>query len=120
MVIKNLALCILLTAGAFAETLPTRVSVDATDATRRLFHVKMTMPVKPGALTLLYPEWIPGEHGPTGPVTDLVNIRIAANGQTIPWRRDLADMYAFHLTVPDGVGSIDIALDYIAAPDASG
>ena len=47
---------------------PMRLRVDATDAPRRLFHVQMTMPAKPGPLTLLYPEWIPGEHGPTGPI----------------------------------------------------
>ena len=42
--------------------------VDATDAPRRLFHVHLTIPAKPGPMTLLYPEWIPGEHGPTGPI----------------------------------------------------
>ena len=49
-----------------------RLRVDATDAPRRLFHVHMTMPAKPGPMTLLYPEWIPGEHGPTGPIVNLV------------------------------------------------
>jgi predicted metalloprotease with PDZ domain len=78
------------------------------------------MPVKAGPLTLLYPEWIPGEHGPTGPITDLVNIRITANGNSIPWRRDLAEMYGFEVTIPPGVSSIDIAMDYIAAPDSAG
>ena len=115
-------LCLALPAFTFQfSSLPvTRISVDATDATRRLYHVKMTMPVKPGPLTLLYPQWIPGEHGPTGPVTDLVNVRITSNGQAIPWRRELADMYAFHASIPDGVTSIDIALEYIAAPESSG
>jgi hypothetical protein len=37
-------------------------AVDATDAPRRLFHVQMTIPARPGPMTLLYPEWIPGEH----------------------------------------------------------
>ena len=99
---------------------PTRISVDATDSVRRLYHVKMVMPVTAGPLTLLYPEWIPGEHGPTGPITDLVNMRITANGATIPWHRDLAEMYTFQVTVPQGVNSIDIAMDYIAGPDTSG
>src|SRR5579864_6525498 len=47
-----------------------KVRVDATDAPRRLFHVQMSMPAKAGAMTLLYPEWIPGEHGPTGPIAN--------------------------------------------------
>src|SRR5262249_31463565 len=85
---------------AVAQIPPARIAVDATDSVRRIYHVRMTMPVKPGPLTLLYPQWIPGEHGPTGPITDLVNIRITANGSPIPWRRDLADMYAFLLAIP--------------------
>ena len=53
-----------------------RLRVDAADAPRRLFHVQMTIPAKPGAMTLLYPEWIPGEHGPTGPIQNLVGLKI--------------------------------------------
>jgi predicted metalloprotease with PDZ domain len=106
--------------SASGQTSVTKISVDATDATRRLYHVKMSMPAAPGPLTLFYPEWIPGEHGPTGPITDVVNIRITANGNSVPWRRDLSDMYTFQLTVPAGVTSLEIALDYIAAPESSG
>src|SRR3954452_13669160 len=110
----------LLALAACAQTPVTKVSVDATDSIRRLYHVKMTMPVKAGPLTLLYPEWIPGEHGPTGPITDVVNVRITGNGTSIPWRRDVAEMFTFQVTVPDGISSIDIAMDYIAAPDSGG
>ena len=104
----------------FPAAAQTRISVDATESMRRLYHVKIAMPVNPGPLTLLYPQWIPGEHGPTGPITDLVNIRISASGNSLPWRRDLDDMFAFHLEIPQGIQSIDIALDYIAAPESSG
>src|SRR5207253_2754874 len=57
---------------------PVKLRVDATDAARRLFHVQMSMPAKPGPFTLLYPEWIPGEHGPTGPIANLVGLKIEA------------------------------------------
>jgi hypothetical protein len=49
-----------------AQDSTVRISVDATDAPRRLFHIQMTVPAKPGPMTLLYPQWIPGEHGPHG------------------------------------------------------
>jgi predicted metalloprotease with PDZ domain len=97
-----------------------RIKLDATDAPRRLFHVQMTVPAKPGAMTLLYPEWIPGEHGPTGPITDLAGLKITANGQTILWKRDSVNLYAFHLTVPSGAAAIDVLFDFISPPDASG
>ncbi|HEX8178775.1 MAG TPA: hypothetical protein VF525_04445, partial [Pyrinomonadaceae bacterium] len=92
---------------------PIELTLDATEAPRKVLHARMTIPVQPGALTLLYPKWIPGEHGPTGPVTELVNLKITAGRQTLEWQRDQADMFAFHLTVPAGARSIEVALDYL-------
>ena len=103
-----------------AQDDPIRLRLDASEAPHRLFHVQMTMPVKPGPLTLLYPKWIPGEHSPTGPITDVVGLRIAAGGQTVAWRRDPVNLYAFHLTVPDAAQSLDILFDFISPPDAGG
>ena len=97
-----------------------RVQVDATDAPRRMIHVHLTIPAKSGAMTLLYPEWIPGEHGPTGPVVDMAGLRVTANGQTIPWTRDSVNMFAFHLNVPAGATALDVVFDQISPPDTSG
>ena len=97
-----------------------KLEVDATDAPRRLIHVRMTMPAKPGPMTLLYPEWIPGEHSPTGPITDLVGLKIEANGQAIPWKRDSVNMFGFHITVPAGATTLNIAFDFVSAPEAGG
>jgi predicted metalloprotease with PDZ domain len=97
-----------------------QIHVDATDAPRRMFHVRLTIPAKPGPMTLLYPQWIPGEHGPTGPVVDLVGLKISANGQSIPWTRDSTNMFAFHVTVPAGASALDVAFDQISPPDTSG
>jgi predicted metalloprotease with PDZ domain len=99
---------------------PIPVRVDATDAARRLFHVHMTMPAKPGPMTLMYPEWIPGEHGPTGPIINMVGLEIKAGGQTVTWRRDSVNMFAYHVTVPAGASSLDIAFDFISPPESSG
>lgn len=100
------------------------LQLDATDAPRRLFHVRMTIPAKPGPMTLLYPKWIPGEHGPTGPITDLAGLKITAQGQAVPqavpWKRDSVNLYAFHVTVPDGDTSLEVAFDFISPPDAGG
>src|SRR5208282_4976728 len=99
---------------------PARLEVDATDAPRRLIHVRLALPVAPGPLTLLYPQWIPGEHGPTGPIADLVNLRFSAEGRTLVWRRDSVDLFAFHLNIPPGGKSLDAAFDFISPPDAGG
>ena len=99
---------------------PARVDVDATDAPRRLIHVHLTMPAAPGPLTLLYPKWIPGEHGPTGPIADLVNLRFNVGGREVAWKRDDVNLFAFHVTVPAGAQSLDAAFDFISPPDAGG
>ena len=72
------------------------LSVDLTDLDRRLFMVRESMPVKPGPLTLLYPQWLPGTHGPNGPVNLLTGLIITARGRRLPWLRDPVNMYAFH------------------------
>ncbi|MDX6290756.1 MAG: hypothetical protein QOH42_2555 [Blastocatellia bacterium] len=96
------------------------LSVDATEAPRKLFHARMTMAVAPGPLTLVYPKWIPGEHGPTGPIVNLAGLKFSAGGKTIPWRRDDVDMYAFHLEVPAGARELEIALDFLSPTFAGG
>src|SRR5260370_8907776 len=44
------------------------VEVDARDLPRRLLHTRIAIPCQPGKLRLWYPKWIPGTHGPYGPV----------------------------------------------------
>src|SRR5579883_1179151 len=120
MLFRLVALVTAVCASAAAQNAPVRLRVDATDVTRRVIHVQMNMPVQPGPLSLLYPEWIPGEHGPTGPVVNLVGLKITAAGKTVPWRRDGANMYEFHVDVPAGATSLDVAFDFIAAPESEG
>src|SRR5437667_12812589 len=110
------------TAGPLANAVAPTISltVDATDAPRKLFHARMTMPASPGPMTLVYPKWIPGEHGPTGPIINLAGLKITAGGKTITWRRDDVDMYAFHFEVPAAVKEIQIALDFLSPTFAGG
>src|SRR5579871_1516078 len=83
-----------------APAQPIRLAVDATHAPEKIISAQLQIPVLPGPLVLVYPKWIPGEHGPTGPIVDLTGVQFYANGQRLTWQRDLTDMFAFHLTVP--------------------
>jgi len=94
---------------------PIKLAVDATDAPKKIFHVKETIPVQPGPVSLSYPKWIPGEHGPTGPVTDLAGLHITAIGKPVEWERDPVDMYAIHLRAPEGARSLDVSFDFLSA-----
>ncbi len=116
---KKFAWVIVLTicglAGAQSKAIPpVRLVVDATEAPRKLFHARMTFAASPGALTLVYPKWIPGEHGPTGPIINLAGMHFSAKGNPISWQRDSVDMYAFHLDVPAGATSVDATIDFLS------
>ncbi len=99
---------------------PITVSVDMTDAPRKLLHAHLTIPVQPGEVTLLYPKWIPGEHEPSGPIENLAGLVITANGQTLTWVRDSINMCAFHVQVPAGVTVLDVHDDFLATAAATG
>src|ERR1700733_3933257 len=105
---------------AQATSAPIVLHVDLTDAPRRLLHAHLQIPVSAGPLTLEYPQWIPGDHRPTGPIDNLAGVLIRANGQELPWRRDDVDMYGIHVEVPSGVNRLDVSLDFLAPPGATG
>jgi predicted metalloprotease with PDZ domain len=91
------------------------LQVDATNTAQRIVRVAQRMPVEPGPLVLFYPKWLPGNHGPTGDVSQLAGLRISAAGQNLPWVRDVADPQAFHVNVPAGVSQIDLRFEHLAA-----
>ena len=90
------------------------ISVDATNAPRKIFHASLRIPASPGDLTLYYPKWIPGEHAPDGPVVDVAGLFFKANGQTLKWRRDLLDGFTIHVEVPAGVNQVDAEFDFLS------
>ncbi len=112
---------ILLAAALAAQTpAPIELAVDASDAARKVFHARLSIAATPGPLRLAYPKWIPGEHGPTGPIADLVNLRITAGGRALAWRRDPADMYVVIVDVPAGVGRLDLTYDFLPPAEGQG
>jgi predicted metalloprotease with PDZ domain len=96
------------------------LSVDATQAPRKIFHAHLTIPATGGTLTLHYPKWMPGEHGPTGPIQDLTGLKFEAGGQALKWRRDLLDAWTFHVEVPVGVTSVEASLDFLSPAGEQG
>jgi predicted metalloprotease with PDZ domain len=94
------------------------LAVDATDLNRHIFSVQENIPVqKPGDMVLLYPEWLPGDHGPANPLVELDSLVITAAGKRVEWVRDVVNMFAFHIKVPDGASSIDVHFQFLSPPD---
>src|ERR1700678_4724640 len=121
-IMRFLGLSLLLVAAgqSRAQTSPILLHVDLRDAPRRLLHAHLEIPVSAGPLTLEYPQWIPGDHRPTGPIDNLGGLLIRAHGQELPWRRDDVDMYGIHVEVPGGVSQLEVSLDFLATPGNTG
>ena len=93
-----------------------KVDVDATDIDRRIFRVRTTLPATPGPMTLLYPQWIPGHHSPSGSIDKVAGLTIkTASGQVIPWTRDPYDVYAFKIDVPEGTREIVAEFQFLSS-----
>ena len=91
--------------------------VDATDLNRRIFRVRLEIPVKPGPVHLYYPQWLPGNHGPRGPVDQLGGLRFSVDGKPLPWRRDPLDMYRFHVDAPAGASVLVAEFEHLSPLD---
>jgi predicted metalloprotease with PDZ domain len=101
------------------NALSVKLDVDATGAARNVLRARLTIPVKPGPLTLIYPKWIPGEHSPTGPINDVVGLKLSAGGKSIPWSRDDVEMFSFHCDVPPGVSALEVTFDDVSQPETT-
>ncbi len=96
---------------ANAQAADLTVRVDAREVARKHVHTALSLAARPGPLTLVFPEWIPGEHGPTGPIDTLVGMVIRANGQTLTWQRDPTDVFAVNVVVPVGATRVEVELE---------
>ena len=93
-----------------------RLQVDATDIDQHIFRVRQTIPVAgAGRMTLLMPQWLPGNHAPRGQIEKLAGLVIRAGGEELVWKRDPINMYAFHIDVPAGVAALEISFQFLSA-----
>ncbi len=96
-----------------------RLEVDVSDVRQGIWQVRQVIPVaQPGRLTLLFPQWIPGNHAPRGELDKLAGLTFRANGRAIGWTRDPVDVFAFHLDVPAGAREVEARFQYLT-PTAS-
>lgn len=125
-----LLICLLISAAAFAapntpRAIPEpgtarypgtlKLDVDVTDTERKIHRAKLTIPAAPGPMTLLFPQWLPGNHAPNGNVSALSGLVIKANGKTLEWTRDTINVFAFHIDVPQGATSVEASYEYLTA-----
>ena len=95
---------------------PIQLAVDVTNIHDKVIHVREHIPVQPGAkeLVVLYPQWIPGHHSPTGPISRLAGIITTVDGKRVAWVRDRVNVFAFHVPVTTGADAVDLEFDYLS------
>jgi predicted metalloprotease with PDZ domain len=92
------------------------LNVDATDQDQNIFRVTQSIPVPAaGPITLLLPKWLPGNHAPRGEIEKIAGLVIKAGGKTLAWKRDSLDVFAFHIDVPAGAKTLEIAFQFLSA-----
>ena len=114
------ACSLVLVNGARAATDMGSIAADVREAPRGIMKAHLHMPVTSGALTLVYPKWLPGRHSPAGPLTSLNAPRFAIHGTPLTWVRDPVDMNAFHLDIPAGATELDCDLEILTLPAPDG
>src|SRR5579862_1131297 len=98
------------------------LAVDTSNIEQGIYAVHETIPVAKNArMTLLYPEWRPGNHSPTGRnrLARVAGLVITADGKPVAWTRDPVNVFAYHVPLSSSVSSIDLDFQYLAPP-ASG
>lgn len=96
------------------------LEIDATDTRRGIFRGREVIPVSgPGPITLLYPQWLPGNHAPRGPINLFAGLEIRADGERLAWRRDPVNVYAFHVEAPAGATSLELTYQFLSPTQPS-
>jgi predicted metalloprotease with PDZ domain len=85
--------------------------VDETQAFRRIAFVHEQIRVQQGPLALAFPRWIPGEHGPTGPIENFAALRVRSGDVTLPWTRDPDDINTIKIDVPPNTDTVTVDFD---------
>ena len=98
---------------------PMQIDIDATDLPRKLLTATIVIPVEPEdesdrQIALWYPKWVPGSHGPGGPIANVAGLIVAdEQGQALPWKRTVGELYRIEVTVPPGVSRLHVRVRYI-------
>lgn len=110
----SLAVFLLGIASAVSAATTIQLEVDARELPRKLIHSRIEIPARSGKLALWYPKWIPGVHGPVGPIQNMGGFALEnEDGKRIEWKRDDVELYRFNCDVPGGTKRAIVKLDYI-------
>ncbi len=103
-----------------ANPAPMRMEIDLRDLSRQLIQAEITIPIPQSdeaerTVALWYPKWVPGSHGPGGPIANIAGLTIKDSaGALLPWSRTPGEVFRLEATVPGDSERLHISLRYIA------
>ncbi|MFO0940656.1 MAG: hypothetical protein U0930_07805 [Pirellulales bacterium] len=119
--ISSYVLCLLLLAltspFTWAQSKPMNIEIDARDLPRKLLSAIISIPIENSAehvMPLWYPKWVPGSHGPGGPIANVAGLSFADQaGRTLEWTRTAGEVYRFEVKVPASTTEVKATIRYI-------
>jgi predicted metalloprotease with PDZ domain len=95
-----------------------QITIDATDLNRKLLTADIAIPLGESTaerrIALWYPKWVPGSHGPGGPIANLAGLKVTDQaGKSLDWERSGGEVFRFEVSAPSGVTSLKVWVRYI-------
>jgi len=102
-------------AARAADAATIELWVDGRSLPRGLVRAESTIQVRPGPVDLYYVTWTPGNHTPSGPIENVVDLHIEdCRGNALSWDRDPTRVERISVKVPEGCTTISLGMTYIA------
>ena len=98
------------------------IEIDATNLPRRLLESTVRIPVtkkirsgkNKETVALWYPKWVPGSHGPGGPIGNVGGLRVTdGQGNKLAWSRSVGKFHRIEVSVPAATKEIQVQMRYI-------
>lgn len=109
---------ILLIASPLFAQPPISIKIDARDLARNLLTAQLNIPIatskKPQEVPLWYPKWVPGSHGPGGPIENVAGLTFTdQNQQPLQWSRSPGEVFRVVVKAPPQTSAIRVNIRYI-------
>ena len=97
---------------------PMQIRIDTREMNRKLLKADLSIPLDQSdserSISLWYPKWVPGSHGPGGPVANIGGLQIHSDdGRLLQWQRAPGEVYRLSVEVPEGVSALRVSVAYI-------
>lgn len=97
---------------------PISIEIDARDLPRKLLTAELSIPIKaskkPQDVALWYPKWVPGSHGPGGPIENVAGLTFTdQDNNDLKWSRTPGEVFRVIVKAPPQTTTIHASIRYI-------